>query len=533
VSPLRRGKATLGVGAGIVIAAALAGLWLKGRASHGEMPNVLLITCDTFRADRLSLYGASRKTTPYLEELAKESVVFDAFFANSSFTPPSHASILTGTQVRTHGLLWWDHKLSGSVKTLGERLGTPLPTPEKPEPKGGVGYRTGAFVNLPNFETMGVSRGFQKLSVATWLPGREATRNFFAWLDDPKDTRRWCSWIHYWDPHRPFAYREWQWLDPRKSAAEIAAMPPREKQRTIDLLETSKRPPFSFHEETFGKHELGVGRMEQHYNRSGDLQRKSPLFVPTAAASRPFTDTDDRYLADRYDGGALEMDEVLRELVEGLRTRGELDKTLLIITSDHGETFTERADEWWTHDPHLYDEVTRVPCLIRFPQKRHGGARVSALSSSVDLLPTIYEVLGLRDSELQGTSLVARIGAAPDGSAAVYAQTQNRKEFLEDPARPKGPDNLGTWRTVGTKISIRTATHRLIFDRDAKSFELYDLRTDPGATRNLHSAPPSQVEQELSSRLLEWFKGLPAGAGTEAALDDAALETLRKNGYLR
>ncbi len=536
---LRRGKHRLGLGLGIVVLASLLGLWWRSRGRE-DLPNVLVVTCDTLRLDRTSLYGHTRPTTPNLESLAAESVVFESFFASSSFTPPSHASLLTGRHVATHGLLWWDQKVSPSVRNLAQILGTPRATNGDPGAGGGdaprgLGYRTGAFVNLPNFEPMGVTRGFEKVRTGAWFPGGELNRDFFAWLDEP-DERRFCAWLHYWDPHRPFGYREWKWLAPKELLRPVQrnALSPAERAHYDLTLEASQRPPLSFEEERFGKHDPRIGRAEEHYNRAGELQRTTPLWIPPADEHRPFTEEDDRYLVDRYDGGVLYLDRWIGELVEGLRSRGHLDRTILVITSDHGETFTERADRWFTHDPHLYEEVTHVPCLVRFPGGRWGGVRVEALASHVDVLPTILDWLGRRETGVQGASLLPRIEGRGRESWPPYAfsQTQVRKGFLLDPTKPKSEENPETWKTLDRKFSIRSATHRLIYAPEPFSVELYDLAADPGETRNLHAKDPSEVERKLFAALLDWIRTTPVAKEGDDPLSDAELEILRRNGYV-
>jgi arylsulfatase A-like enzyme len=504
--------------AALALLAAGALWWHFGKKRRGGLPNILIVTCDTLRADRLHLYGAERETSPNLDALAKESVVFDNFFSNASFTPPSHASILTGLYPNTHGLLWWNDKLLPGARTIAEWLGTPAGK----EGKVGLGYRTGSFVNLDNFRLMDVTRGFDHQRSEMWFPADELNRDFFSWLDGGAP-QRFCAWLHYWDPHRPYAYRDWHWLEPnpKKTPEQLAATSPGDRSLYEKMLRTSARPSFPFNETLFGTGDLNVGRFEAHYNRKLAAQNL-PLDMGPGAPPRLINDGDDRFLVDRYDGGVAYLDKYLGLLIDGLRSRGELDDTLLVITSDHGESFKERADEWFTHDPHLYDEVTHVPCIIRFPGGRNGGKRVVAMAQSVDLLPTVFDELGfVTDTSLarfQGKTLLPRIdGRAQGAGEAVFAQTQDKAEVKEGETK--------RWVLTGRKYSVRTPAHRLVWNVDANppGFELYDLAKDRGEKTNIF---PGNVGKELAETLQAWLDRTPPAVASERELSSEEKSSL-------
>lgn len=512
--------------ASLLAVAVVLALWFYIAKSGRVSPNILIVTCDTLRADRLHLYGNTRPTSPRLDALAKESVVFDRFYASSSFTPPTHASILTGKHVPTHQILWWDSVLSPAVKTVAELIGTPAGATT------GLGYRTGAFVNLENFNSLGLVRGFEHVRSQTWFPGPELNQDFFAWLDGGKDGRPFCTWMHFWDPHRPYAWRQWNFLaPPPKSAEEIQNMSDSGRGLYERTLAASKRAPMEFNEMMFGKGSPGVGRSEGHYNRPAVNEGK-PVYVPVEERHRALTAADDQFLVDRFDGGVAFTDGQLGVLVDGLRERGLLENTILVITADHGETFTERGDQKFTHDPHLYEQVTRVPFVIRFPKGEFGGRRIDALSASVDILPTIYDYLGLWFEEstnrpFQGRSLLPVIrNGSGDGSAYVFSQTQDKKKS----------ESTGAWTIVNKKYAVRSATHRLVAEpadaREAWKFEWYDLASDPMETKNIHTNPPSEAEAKCMEALYKWLKSSSAAAPGDRTLTEAELKQLELGGYI-
>ncbi|MBI3818287.1 MAG: sulfatase [Planctomycetes bacterium] len=511
----------------IALVAALAAAYFVFFHGGDRLPNIILVTCDTLRADRLHLYGNPRETSPNLDALAKESVVFDHFYANSSFTPPSHASILTGRYVRSHGILWWDSSLSPGVKTIAELLGTPKGSTT------GAGYNTGAFVNLENFRKLGLTRGFEHVRSRTWFTGEDLTKDFFEWFDAQKDGRPVCSWLHYWDPHRPYAYREWQYLRPppnkQKSESEIAAMPEIDRDIYKRSFEAGARPMFTFNETLYGKGSPGVGRMDYHYDRPVK-DKDNSYFVPGEPTSRPFTDDDNRFLIDRFDGGVKYTDQWLGALVDGLRERGALDHTLLIITGDHGESFTERDVQYFAHDPYLYEEVTRVPCIIRFPAGEFGGTRVANLGQSVDLLPTVFEYIGLSNPpQLQGSSLIditnVRSLASRQGDF-VYAQTQGK---LKNEA-------TGKFELAGKQFAVRSANKRLIAAPLAGghwNLEYYDLSADPGEKKNLHAKPALAEEELLLKELQSWLGRIPSPPTGDRDMTDEEIRALITGGYIK
>lgn len=496
--------------------------WFFLRTPARGLPNVLVVTCDTLRADRLHLYGHGRPTSPNLDAMAADSVVFDRFFSNASFTPPSHGSILTGYYPNAHGVLWWDDVLREGAPTIGEIIGTP------PGEKGktGFGFETAAFVNLENFQLLGLTRGFAHVRSQIWFPGDDLNRDFFEWLDGRSESGApFCVWLHYWDPHRPYAYRSWEFLkpNPEKSPAELAAASPREQATYRKLLLTSARAPFEFHETTFGRGDPWVGRSEGHYNRrKGEREGAVPV---APGVKRMLTDADDAYLVDRYDGGVRFLDECLGALVQGLRERRLLDETILVLTSDHGETFKERDDRWFTHDPHLYDEVTRVPCVIRFPDGAHGGRRVESLAESVDLVPTILDHLGLPWKHLNGRSLLPVVEGTAPPSRGVFSQTQDKRPSDKDP---------NVMILTDRKYSVRTERHRLVVhgsgNPDFEAVELYDLVADPGATVNLYPRERAAAAP-LLERLRAWIAATPPVPESKRHLTDS--ERAMLPGYVR
>src|SRR5690606_21732125 len=167
------------------------------------------VTLDTVRADRLGCYGYERDTTPNLDALAREAVRFERAFSQSSFTPPSHASLLTSRYVASHGLRWWTYRLPDEVETVAETLA-------------GEGYRTASFSPLAMGTVNGLGQGFERVvemkdegefrtpvdgdpkNDYRIAPASAINERVVPWLAE-EDARPFLGWVHYYDAHRPYA----------------------------------------------------------------------------------------------------------------------------------------------------------------------------------------------------------------------------------------------------------------------------------------------------------------------------------------
>lgn len=430
------------------------------RVTYPKM-NVIVITLDTVRADRLGCYGYARGTTPNLDALAKESVRFPRAFSNSSFTPPSHASILTGRYPSSHGVMWWDCALDEKVDTLAEVLQS-------------AGYRTACFTPLSLASTNNLKQGFTraiemkdfykgKLALGGQFPyeiapAREIHKLVFPWLQAQKAGEPFFAWIHYYDAHRPFSV----FAPERKFCAD----------------KTSK---------------LGDSTTDDYQLDPHDREVRH-IGKPEAA-----------YLEDRYDSGLFDLDARVGELFAELKKNGQYDKTILCITADHGEAFTEFDQEWFTHDPFLFDPVTHVPLLLHFPDGKFAGAAPESLVQSIDIMPTLLDYLAAKPEHppaMQGTSLRPAIEEGKSVNDFVAAETRGK---TREPTG-KDPSGKATFRElspeeVGMQRTIRWKDARLIVREFDGQIRLYDRKS---------GAPEGKDE---------WDPDSPAGRSQAAAMD--------------
>jgi arylsulfatase A-like enzyme len=329
--------------------------------------NVLIVTIDSLRADRLGSYGYARPTSPHLDAFAAGSVRFENAFSTSSFTPPSHASLLTSRYVGDHGLLTWN-QLPAEQLTLPELLSR-------------YGYRTGASVNLGLLSAQGLGQG------VAWR--REGSRKGSKIVGDAldfirhPDDRPWFLWIHLYDVHRPYKR----------------------------LSDRTRR---------FAQHDRSeVGDTKEDYNLG-----------PEAVRERGLGEEDLRYIADRYDDGVAFTDALLAPLLAEVSTPARQADTLVVVTADHGESLLDHPEQLFTHDPFLFSAVTRIPLLIRYPGGRDAGAVREELVSLIDVAPTVTEVVGLGAPPVfEGLSLAGLGAGTPFPRDAIFHETWGKVEL--------------------------------------------------------------------------------------------------------
>ncbi len=297
----------------------------------------MLVSIDTLRPDHLGAYGYPRDTSPRFDALAKEGVLFENAFAPSSWTLPSHASMLSGESPFVHGAVSKDEAIRDGVPLLAEML--------KERGYTTVGLVSGPFVGA----RYGFTRGFDRFTER--FRRRRVNDAFHAEVlaaVDALPKERFFLFAHYFDVHHPY--------DPP---------PEYDRFRTDPSLPRDKRDGRAMRLQRL----LEEGRIE-----IGPRQR-------------------DR-LVDLYDGGILAMDAKLGELVDRVRAHAD-GNVVVIVTSDHGEEFLEHGG--LMHSKTLYDEVLRVPLVVAGPDVRR-GARVPSMVSLLDVTPTILSLAGASGS---------------------------------------------------------------------------------------------------------------------------------------
>lgn len=416
-------------------AATLSLLCALGLRAAAAPPDVVLVTLDTVRADRMGFLGSTRGLTPALDALAREGLVFENACAQAPLTTVSHATILTGTYPPFH-----------KVQDFG--LALPPSVPYLPAALKAAGYATAAFVGSIVLDPKGeIAPGFDR---------------GFDVYDAGFERRR--------DGADPYATKE-------RRGAEVVA-------RALAWLDGRAAGPFFLWVHLYDAHD--------------------PYDPPEPFASR--------FAKAPYDGEIAGVDAAVGRLVQGLRGRGVLDGAVVVVASDHGESLGEHGED--THGVFLYDATIRVPLLVRLPAGAERGRRVAARVGLVDVAPTVLEAAGVKVPEaVQGRSLLALARGAREGERASYAES-------EYPRRVFGWSPLYAWRA-----------ERFLFVETPRR-ELYDLRADPGATRNLASERPRVVagmSAEIEKARRAWSGGAPVTLETRG--NPELVERLASLGY--
>ncbi len=394
-------------------------------------PDILLVSLDTLRADRLSCYGYPRATTPAIDAIAASGVRFAEVHAPSSNTKPSHMSLFTGLDPLAHDVrpvrLKADVRpaLSASVATLPELLRR-------------AGYRTASFTDRGGLPpSAGFARGFDHVR-AEWEELEKKVSVVTRYLKSAARDRPLFVFFHTYETHAPY-------LPPEPWHGRFA-------DRAYDG-EFARRYA-----------ELAGTPMSEFWREKGRFLR-------------PFdgmTETDVRYASDLYDEEIAWTDDRIGRLCRAfLRERGA--DSLLVLLSDHGEEFFEH--ESLGHQQSLYGELIRVPLILAGP-RLPAGRVVREPVSLTGVLPTLLEYLSLPPVDAQADSFLdLALGVGEPSGAPIYSQVGNRESELFESVSHAG------LRLVRTTIDGES------------SLELFDWRVDGGEQEDLAAERPADVER--------------------------------------
>ncbi len=460
------------------------GLLLAG-CGQGGRPNVLLVVIDTARADRFSFDGYARQTTPEIASLASEGAIYERAYTPAPWTLPAHASLFTGLFPSSHGADSGHLRLDDGFRTLAELFHD-------------AGYRTLGYAANPwvgrqygldqGFDTYeeiwrGV-RGGQEDAGAAALNDR--LERYLSWREGNAAAREqpFFIFVNYLEPHLPY--------DPPEPARSRFLSPGTDRS-TVERLRRFKHP-----EEV--KYVLGLDGL-----KPGDLQ----------------------ILSDLYDGEIFYVDHRVGELAAFLRGRGILDRTVLVVTSDHGEAIGEHG--FLDHKMSVFEEVLRIPLVVRYPAAVRAGQRIRDPVMLQDLFPTLLGLAGLppdggddrrgRIREalvLQGIRGLRREGARSEpgsgGAAATGRSGEPGPILVSEFARPiqfleiiqeRFPEvRIAAWDRA--LVAYRAGGEKLHWASDGRH-RLYDLVGDPGETTDLSAARPERA-RELAAEVESWLR---------------------------
>ncbi|MDP8248412.1 MAG: sulfatase-like hydrolase/transferase [Candidatus Tritonobacter lacicola] len=414
-----------------VVLVLLAAVYLQRR--RGEWNNLLLITLDTTRADRLGCYGYSEAKTPALDGLAESGVRFNRSFCNVPLTLPSHATIMTGLYPPEHGCrVNGAHDLGEGLTTLAEIFAS-------------RGYKTAAFVAAFVLDSrFGLDRGFRTYDdyeipaaediydgnvMYRYRRGDKVADAALSWLEENSHKPFFC-WVHFFDPHRPYY---------------------------TDRLSVNT-----------------------------DKLRG-------------------------YDTEIAFMDSQIERLIEYLKKEDMLEKTLVVVVGDHGESLGEHGED--EHGLLLYSSSMHVPMIFSRPGSLPESTEVESPVSTVDLFTTILDLFGWKPpGRTSGRSFAPALSGVAVPGMPFYSET-------EFPLTEYG------WSPLAS------VTDRVWKYIKAPRGELYNLRDDPKEMENLATDRPHKV-QELKAELAAIEGGMAVRESSDVALDELSQKVLESLGYL-
>jgi arylsulfatase A-like enzyme len=446
-------------------------------------PNVLVIVVDTLRADHLSSYGYNRLTSPNIDALARESALFESAISECSWTYPSHVSLLTGRHQFEHGrntfalspLFHPNKDIFNGFPTIGDAL-------QK------HGYRTGAFSANRTFfvSNLGFSRGFIHFDdyfnslrdmFARTLVGREFLRLYGKAAKENIGNQVLAYGLHNGFRKQPSEINEelLSWIDKR-----------------------GPRPFFAF-----------LNYLSVH----------APYGAPGVLRTEPKGTAQDTAL---YDQGIEYTDHYIGLLLQALKQRGLDKNTLVIITSDHGESLGEH--NFFTHGRVLYWEQIHVPLIIWRPGQVPPGFRFAQPVSNISIAATIMDLLGFETGEFPGPalSLAWQPHHKIDWPDPISELGQDTRVFKYDPDLNK---RLPTAQTGPMKSVVTERWHLIIHETLGR--QLYDWKHDPTESNDLINTPAGQeAAANLLAQLNDDLSGAPVSTAT--SLGEGEANSVRK-----
>ena len=490
-----------------------------------KMPNIILVVMDTVRADHVSCYSHHRKTTPNIDRIAKHGVLYENAFTAAPWTPPSHASIFTGKYPSHHRTIGKNVRLNKENTSLTEILSR-------------IGYRSIGITCCP---ILGLGSGFEKgfhefieLKPASLLDfkleklwAKDYSRTLIYGPD--KGTYQATEIIKNF-LKKKYAKKAPFFLFINYFNAHIPYDPPRPfKKRFCSSFDQSR-----FYVEEFLLTKILGKTTERISNHDLDLKKLKWIAsggggFSFAAGEISVSKTEWEIIKSWYDGEVAYIDYQIGNLVHFLQEKDIFDNTFLIVTSDHGENFGEHGLAG--HPLCLYDSLLHIPLIISCPALIPKGKRISSLVSTVDIFPTLLDVLNIKNfrNEIQGRSLLPfEDRKIHDFICAEYG-----------PLRTGGFAGLNAWKissTTKTKLAkidkgckcIRNLTYKYILWSDKE--ELYNIRDDPFEQVNISHECPEKAK--LLKKKLENTVDVSYFGPEEFKERQEVLDRLKALGYI-
>ena len=447
----------------------------KNRSKPKDKPNIILIIIDTLRADHLGCYGYERNASPNIDRFAQQGTIFANAFSQAGYTLAAYASILTGRLPLSHGVIEGIDsrnldKLSKSEVTLAEAL--------KENQYVTAAFTGGGFTS----RKFGFAQGFDIYEEIHRNKFDKIYKNddikyinekVFRWLEKNKDSNFFLL-VHTFNVHEPF--------NPPDAYKQIFS-----------------HDYQGFLEDEFIDDEL-----------VGKITKKE---IPT-------TQEDINFIISQYDGDIRYCDMHIGRLLNKIEQLGLASNSIIILTADHGE---DLMDHKTIGHRDVYDVGIQIPLIIRFPSFPFEQRIVNSIVRSIDIFPTILDVLNLpKENRIEGYSFLPLIMGKNEREREVFSFGWKRLWEHE---------NETVWRRK--RFSIRTNRWKYIATPDILAYELYYLWEDPKELKNLAYKEKKRLAF-FNRRLINYFENseISRNAPSKAILDSDLKKNLRSLGYL-
>ncbi len=503
-------------------------------AGDSSKPSVIAIVIDTLRYDYVTGYGGVQATSK-IEEMAKDSIVYENCFSSSPWTVPSHSTLFTSLPPSSHGAMWIDEgegndsvcmPLAEDSKTLAEVLSD-------------EGYETTAFIGNMNLsKAFGLSQGFDIYNdnPHPYFEGFILRPSLLMLLYDNirfPPLRRFvekCDLylikavnIIYGEGFRNFPLNYPNILRRTKKRADEV------NYEFFRWLEKRGNTPFFAFINYYEPHdpylppEKFVPEEAKKYD--GKIDK---LTYPTGYACKVLkgedvlSEDDIGYIKSLYEGEVRFVDYNIGLLIDLLKEKGIYDNSVIIITSDHGEALGDH--NFLTHDNYLYDELIHVPLIVKLPKNKNAGLRKKEITGLIDIAPSLLKFFGMGiPEEMQGNRDIFEFDESNNGfDRFIFSEVNRTKKFI----------NCSSNFDRDLK-SVRNGKWKAILSSKG-SFELYDIISDPLESDNLEESEPARGE-EYKTKLNDYFKNADRDKGKKIPMHKKkeVIDRLRALGYLQ
>ncbi len=450
-------------------------------------PNVLIVVWDTVRADRLSVYGYDRPTTPRIAKWAEEAKVYEEARSAGIWTLPAHASLFTGLPPESTGAderwLWLDGQHTTMAEWFGERGYDTFTFAANTLLSGDTNLVQGFDTQWNTFK--GRVKPMAMAMTKKKLIPRDVSNELTPGWSEPEHGANNAEWKRaLYKEAAPLVGRGFvKWVDER-------AAPERPFFAYINLMEahTPRIPTMEARQQVMDDEELielglrtDAGHINLHFYNFG---------------KHDYTDRELEAINGVYDATLVDLDNATADLFAALDERGILDDTIVVLTSDHGENLGDH--HLFNHRFALYESLLHVPLMIRYPTKLEPG-RVEEPVATLDLFATLADLAGVEAPDLPSQSLLSS-SRSPISYMAVPLEREIKTVQLVH-----SDVQIEPWLKMGH--SVVDDGYKLIRYSNG-AHEMYDLNTDPGEEKNLYGSDPSR-QAALMAKIDAWNDATP------------------------